>query len=356
MELFFYFSLSVSKANSEPLATIQDVNSSKHKKETEKPKKCSPEKGSDSKAKSKKVDPLQRSLDCFRVRKPSDAPLKSHKKSEEKDNVESPKKTEKRENFPVTPTKGAKEALVILDKCPKISPVKVKCKGDSIMVESLSSSTESDENENSFEIKTKVFRCTPKSKEKANAFSLLRSPQAGRENSAKKKSVVKQKKEKNAKGKQEKEEKEKNEKKEDGKSDSSRKNESKKIDKMEIKLMRIEDSLSKSSVKTLEKKNEKKTEKMEQKIGDSSSTVKTKEKSKDSGSKKSSKKSSGNSGKNKEVKKLIANEETNSKESDISCVVIVEDSQDVPDTNTVSSIHTSMQKARYPYTVLHLTS
>ena len=249
-----------------------------------------------------------------------------------------------RENSPATPTKVAKEALVILDKCPKISPVKVKCQGGRIMIESMSSSTESDDNEHSFEIKSKKFRCITTSKEKANAFALLKSPQTGMENSTKMKTGVKQKKEKSERGKKEKGKKENKKKKDDGKDDSSIKNEQKKMDNIEIKLINIDESPSKPGSKIPEKKNEKKREKMEQKQNGNEKCKenkteeqsKSKVKSKDSGLKKSSKKSQGTSEANKAVKKLLTEKDTKTRENDSSSVIILEDSQDTPDTNTVS--------------------
>lgn len=220
----------------------------------------------DSKTKNKKIDPLQRSLDCFRVQQPNVAikkctvsspvkvkdieinkedsnakkcsivDLKSDgnqntteedsckikKKNTEKstkDNKKSSKspkrekntsntesilteskvsakvtpksgkkvseksqkqfknspKLNKKHNNSVTPSKEA-NAVVELERCPDISPVKVKHVGDKVTIESLSS----DGMSNNYEIKannlsSKNENSATKASKKTNAFSLLKS-------------------------------------------------------------------------------------------------------------------------------------------------------------------------------------
>jgi hypothetical protein len=317
---FFFFP----KGNSEPLSTIQHVNNSKPKKLNDKTKKSSPEKSpSDSKMKAKKQDPLQRSLDFFRVKEPN---RKEPKCPEKTDN----KEPSLEKKMSCTPTKGTKKAMVILDKCPQISPVKVKCHGNKITIESLDSSGESGDNDNNtFEIKSKKFRLTPNVKEKTNAFSLLKSPpKAGTktpESSTQKKTNKKQKKEKNVqKG---------------GKNEAAKTNGSIRTGSttMAVNLIHIDSSPAKPKTKVAEKKqkNEKKPEKdgieksTEKKPGNTTGT-KSKVKSKTPGSsKKSSKKSPG-------VNKSLSERTKKSKVDDATSIIVVEDSQDKPDMDGVS--------------------
>lgn len=237
------------KSSSEPLSTIQNVNNSKPKKaiptKTEKQKKISPEKHhSESKTKNKKIDPLQRSLDCFRIQQPNipikkcgaASPVKVKTNPEQsgrdvsqlkmkttidkenkltpkmpkklkKNDEETSKTTEKSDSVPPsgsttpkTTKKSSKsdninaaspckktQAVIELERCPGISPVKVKHAGDKVMVESLTS-----DGSGSYELKNKKAENQSsgvKTKEKKNAFSLLKSASSSSNKSTSSKSL-----------------------------------------------------------------------------------------------------------------------------------------------------------------------